>query len=124
MTADLTQEQMARYKRTAWLREKTRRRVADDRRQAAVPIAERAAAILKEQFGAQRVILFGSLAHGHWFGPKSDIDLAAEGIQVSDFWRAWCALDEIDSDFEINLIAIESASASLQEALAHEGVEL
>ncbi|GIK72299.1 MAG: hypothetical protein BroJett021_12870 [Chloroflexota bacterium] len=124
MTADLTQEQMARYKRTAWLREKTRRRVANDRRQAAVPIAERAAAILKEQFGAQRVILFGSLAHGHWFGPKSDIDLAAEGIQVSDFWRAWCALDEIDSDFEINLIAIESASASLQEALAHEGVEL
>ncbi len=79
---------------------------------------------MKEQFGAQRVILFGSLAHGHWFGPKSDIDLAAEGIQVSDFWRAWCALDEIDSDFEINLIAIESASASLQEALAHEGVEL
>jgi predicted nucleotidyltransferase len=124
MTADLTQEQMARYKRTAWLREKTRRRVADDRRQAAVPVAERAAAILKEQFGAQRVILFGSLAHGHWFGPKSDIDLAAEGIQASDFWRAWCALDEIDSDFEINLIAIESASASLQEALAHEGVEL
>lgn len=124
MTADLTQEQMARYKRTAWLREKTRRRVADDRKQAAVPIAERAAAILKEQFGAQRVILFGSLAHGHWFGPKSDIDLAAEGIQASDFWRAWCALDEIDSDFEINLIAIESASASLQEALAHEGVEL
>lgn len=124
MTADLTQEQMARYKRTAWLREKTRKRVADDRRQAAVPIAERAAAILKEQFGAQRVILFGSLAHGHWFGPKSDIDLAAEGIQASDFWRAWCALDEIDSDFEINLIAIESASASLQEALAHEGVEL
>lgn len=124
MTADLTQEQMARYKRTAWLREKTRKRVADDRRQAAVPIAERAAAILKEQFGAQRVILFGSLAHGHWFGPKSDIDLAAEGIQASDFWRAWCALDEIDSDFEINLIAIESASASLQEALAQEGVEL
>lgn len=124
MTADLTQEQMARYKRTAWLREKTRKRVADDRRQAAVPIAERAAAILKEQFGAQRVILFGSLAHGHWFGPKSDIDLAAEGIQASDFWRAWCALDEIDSDFEINLIAIESASASLQEALAYEGIEL
>lgn len=124
MTADLTQEQMARYKRTAWLREKTRRRVADDRKQAAVPIAERAAAILKEQFGAQRVILFGSLAHGHWFGPKSDIDLAAEGIQASDFWRAWCALDEIDSDFEINLIAIESASASLQEALAYEGIEL
>lgn len=124
MTADLTQEQMARYKRTAWLREKTRRRVADDRRQAAVPVAERAAAILKEQFGAQRVILFGSLAHGHWFGPKSDIDLAAEGIQASDFWRAWCALDEIDSDFEINLIAIESASASLQEALAYEGIEL
>lgn len=79
---------------------------------------------MKEQFGAQRVILFGSLAHGHWFGPKSDIDLAAEGIQASDFWRAWCALDEIDSDFEINLIAIESASASLQEALAQEGVEL
>lgn len=124
MTADLTQEQMARYKRTAWLREKTRRRVANDRRQAAVPIAERAAAILKEQFGAQRVILFGSLAHEHWFGPKSDIDLAAEGIQASDFWRAWCALDEIDSDFEINLIAIESASASLQEALAYEGIEL
>lgn len=115
---------MAGYKRTAWLREKTRRRAANDRRQVAVLIAEKAAAILKEQFGAQRVIMFGSLAHGHWFGPKSDIDLAAEGIPAPDFWRAWCTLDEINPDFEINLVAIESVSTSLRETLDHEGVEL
>lgn len=124
MAAEFTQEQMAGYKRTAWLREKTRRRAASDRRQVAVLMAEQAAAILKEQFGAQRVILFGSVAHGQWFGLKSDIDLAAEGIPASDFWRAWCTLDEIHPDFEINLVAIESASTSLRETLDHEGVEL
>jgi len=39
-----------------------------------------AAAVLKAEFGARRVILFGSIAHEAWFTSDSDVDLAVEGL--------------------------------------------
>lgn len=117
-------EKMIEYKRSAWLREKKREQAANDRRLAAERVAHHAAVLLKHQFGARRVILFGSLTQGDRFGLRSDIDLAAEGILPSDFWRAWCVLDAISAGFEINLVAIESASTSLHATLEQEGMEL
>lgn len=73
---------------------------------------------------AQRLFLFGSVAHGLGFHADSDIDLAAAGIAPADFWRAWAALDTIDSSFEINLIAVEEATASLKAVLETEGILL
>lgn len=40
--------------------------------------ARRASHILKEEFGATRVVAFDSLAHGAWYGSCSDVDLAVE----------------------------------------------
>lgn len=42
--------------------------------------AHEAGQAIKTEFGARRVVLFGSLAHGAWFGAPSDIDLAVEGL--------------------------------------------
>jgi predicted nucleotidyltransferase len=48
---------------------------------------ERIVDLLVRRFGAERIILFGSLARGH-FSDESDIDLAVEGISRRDYFEA------------------------------------
>jgi predicted nucleotidyltransferase len=112
------------YQRAALEREERRRRALAERLRRAETVARSAAQVLKEQFGATAVILFGSVAHGMGFHADSDIDLAAAGIAPADFWRAWAALDAIDLSFEINLIAVEEATALLKTILETEGLTL
>ena len=85
---------------------------------------ELAIPVLKEQFGAVRVVVFGSLAHGAWFHSESDIDLAVAGIAPELFWRAWCALDRVSEGFEINMMALEGAPESLRQEIEMRGVEV
>lgn len=117
-------ETMARYRRTAHTRDLTQRQDTDRRRQAAWLVARQAARLLKETFGATRVIAFGSLAHGAWFSLHSDVDLAVEGVPPMAYWRAWAALDRIDPAFKIDLVAIESAPEHLRAEIAEQGVIL
>lgn len=121
MEAVITPEAMARYRRAAHARELARQRAIESRRQKAWLVAQRAARLLQEAFGASRVIVFGSLAHGAWFGPTSDIDLAVEGVPADAFWRAWAALDRLDPTFEIDLVAIESAPERLRDEIISRG---
>ena len=83
-----------------------------------------AAEALKARFGVKRVVLFGSLAHAAWFVPDSDVDLAVEGLAVTDYWRAWRMVEEIIGDRPVDLIEIETASESLRRAIERYGVEL
>lgn len=120
----VTAEDMALYRATA-------RRQAKQERQAQLQRAERArgaayesARLLKEKFGARRVILFGSLARSDYFHLRSDIDLAVEGVSPQNFWRAWAALDTVAPEFEFDLIDIETAPAALRQQIEQEGVEI
>lgn len=124
MEAAIAPEVMARYRQSARAREIARQQETEGRRQAAWMVARRAARVLKEMFDATRVLAFGSLAHGAWFGPRSDIDLAVEGVPADAFWRAWVALERVDPAFEIDLVAIESAPASLRDEITSQGVAL
>jgi len=124
MGTTIAPEAMARYRRSAAAREMALQEETERRRQAAWSAAHRAAHLLREEFGATRVIAFGSLAHDAWFGSHSDIDLAAEGIPAEAFWRAWCALDRLDPAMDFDLIAVESASDSLRDEILHQGVAL
>jgi predicted nucleotidyltransferase len=63
-----------------------------------------AAKTLKQRFAVRRVILFGSLAHGGWFIPDSDVDLAVDGLAVTDFWAAWRVAEEIIGDRPVDFI--------------------
>lgn len=83
-----------------------------------------AATLLREQFGAHRVFLFGSLAHRAWFSADSDVDLAVEGLDSGDYWRAWRAVEEIIGDRPVDLIDMETARRSLLKAIEAYGVEL
>ena len=65
-----------------------------------------AARLLKSQFGATKVIVFGSLVKD-LFGEYSDIDIAVEGVQDSRFFEALTAVNEL-GDRWIDLKPIES----------------
>ncbi len=121
----ITDKDLALYRATAQRRAEEARREMAQRFEQAHNVARQAAALLKEKFGAGQVVLFGSVAGDLWFHHRSDIDLAAEGISPQDFWRAWAALDTLDPEFEIDLVALETVSDSLRHhRIAQEGVAL
>ena len=124
MTQTIDPKKKEIYLETARAREAKRWADGEKRREMAWEAARRAAKLLKTDFGASRVLIFGSLAHGSWFGPRSDIDLAVEGISPGNFWRSWCSLDVLGRDFEINLVAMEPLSGSISREIWKEGIEL
>jgi len=83
-----------------------------------------AASLLKTRFGARRVVLFGSLAHGAWFTPDSDVDVVVEGLGGDAYWQAWRLLEEMIGNRPVDLIELETAGESLQRAVQRYGVEL
>jgi len=121
---DITEKEMAVYRATARQQAEQERHALQQRTQRARDIAHSAAALLKEQFGAKRVLLFGSLARDEAAHHRSDIDLAVEGIPAQDFWGAWAALDELGPEFEIDLIDLETSPLRLQLKIEQEGILL
>lgn len=86
---------------------------------------QKAAEVLKNQFGARRVLLFGSLAQPFWFKEDSDVDLAVEGLKSGkDYWEAWQMVEEIIGDRLVDFIEIEAAGQSLRQAIQRYGAEL
>ncbi len=120
----VTAKDMVIYRATARRREKQERQSLIQRAQQARIVAQQAAKLLKEQFGARQVILFGSLAQGGFFHRRSDVDLAVAGLKSQDFWRAWSALDTLGSEFETDLVAMETVSPRLRLEIEQKGIEL
>jgi predicted nucleotidyltransferase len=87
-------------------------------------VARRAAKLLRRNFGASRVVVFGSLAHRAWFTPWSDIDLAAWGIPADRFYSAVAAVTGLSSDFKVDLVDPEDCRPSLRQTLDRERIEL
>lgn len=80
------------------------------RKEQALEAAASCARLLKERFGARRVILFGSIAgQGPWH-ERSDIDLAVEGLAPVDFFPAYSACrDLLPRGLEMDLVPLERA---------------
>ena len=83
-----------------------------------------AAVELKRRFSARRVVLFGSLAHSAWFMPDSDVDLAVEGLDSGSYWKAWGLAEDIIGTYPVDLIDIQTAGESLQQAIERYGIVL
>lgn len=75
--------------------------------------------ILVDEFGVQRVVLFGSLRRGT-LHERSDIDLAVKGLAADAYWRA---LDRATRAAErpVDLIPLEEASPSLRARIDADG---
>lgn len=93
-------------------------------RQRLLSLVRQVAEALKARFGVKRVVLFGSLAHGAWFAPDSDVDLVVEGLAAEDYWEAWRLAEEIIGDRTVDFIELETAGDSLRKAVERYGVEL
>ena len=108
----------------AWKRRWAREAEAD--REAAArarAIAMRLADVLRERYGARRVVLVGSLARGE-FRATSDIDLGVEGIPDATFFRVGAELERLADGFAVDLVPLESADRGFREAVDREGVKL
>lgn len=107
----------------SWRRRQAQRSLRDEDRAVRLrhllPAAKR---ILCEGHGARRVILFGSLARGD-VTERSDVDLAVEGLRSAEYFTAIADLQGL-FDSPVDLVEVETASSSLRQRLAFEGIEL
>lgn len=120
--SDLTLEEQRQY---------TPNRHANDRQtserwQEAWEFVPHLASRLREQFGADRVVVFGSLTHPKTYTAWSDIDLAAWGIPAHCFYQAVGCLNELHPAFRVDLVDPESPSCrdSVRQAINRTGIEI
>ena len=121
---NLSPDRLAQYRRTAISRQKTRMSKVKSRMKKGWKLARKAAKILREQYHAQRVVVFGSLLHEARFTQWSDVDIAAWGIPPEQTFRAIGAVMDLNSSLEINLVDVNSCSSSLLKAIEQEAVEV
>jgi predicted nucleotidyltransferase len=112
------------YRRTARRRLANAEHKRQQRLAQAWKVAHEAAHLLRERFSAQRVVAFGSLAHPERFHMRSDVDLAAWGLNEDDFLRAVAAVTGLDREISVDLIAVEEAPESLRALIEAEGASL
>jgi predicted nucleotidyltransferase len=117
----VSSEAMERYIRTAQWREQQRSMKLQQRRSMGLEIAKVAAQMLKTQFSASRVVVFGSIL-GERFHATSDIDLAVWGLPESDYFKAVGQLLSW-SDFKFDLVEVQYAPPEILAAIA-QGLEL
>ncbi|HHY96365.1 MAG TPA: nucleotidyltransferase domain-containing protein [Firmicutes bacterium] len=87
-------------------------------------IARKAGWLLKHKYGAQKVVVFGSLTDPSRFGSWSDIDLAAWGIPDSRFYAAVGTVTGLSNEFKVDLVDAETCRAPLRKAIDDEGAEI
>ena len=126
MAIQVAAEQMKEYKRTARARAQADEQRLSARRERAWQLAHQAAAKLKTEYHAQRVVAFGSLTQADRFNRWSDVDIAAWGLTSANWLRAGAAVASLsgDSGIEINLVDVECCSPELLAAIERDGVTI
>lgn len=87
----------------------------EKRRNHGLEIAQKAVYILKTEFMASRVVLFGSLLN-QTFHENSDIDLALWDLPEKTYFKVVSKLLGL-SKFEIDLVEVESARPEILAAI-------
>lgn len=95
-----------------------------ERYEAAWKIAKKAATVLKNNYGARRVMVFGSLTDRSAFTCWSDIDLAVWGVPDNRFYAAVGVVTGLTADFKIDLVDAMDCRESLSKAIEIEGIEI
>ena len=96
----------------------------EERRKNALDVAKQASSLLKRRFGAERVVLFGSLESKDSFTPWSDIDVAVWGIAPDDFYYAVAAVTGLSPDFKIDLVEPATCRAAMKDSTQKHGMEI
>ncbi len=112
--------------RTAW---KERSRIDEEKKlklfQEAKKTAKYAARILVDEFGAERVYLFGSLLDKDDFAIHSDIDIAVEGLKIELYFKALSRIWEgLPKGVSLDLVPVEDADSYIKSKILTAGVIL
>jgi predicted nucleotidyltransferase len=86
--------------------------------------ARKAAELLKTEFGAQEVMLFGSLARRVDFTRWSDIDLASRGIPSERYLTAMDTVLHMSPEFKIDLAELETCRPAMAKSIEVDGEPL
>ena len=121
---DLPPDKLAQYRRTAVRRQKARVARIKVRMDKGWKLAKKAAKVLREQYHAKRVAVFGSLLHESCFTEWSDVDIAAWGIPPEKTFRAIGTILDLDPSIEINLVDVNTCTPTLLRAIEQEAVDL
>lgn len=87
-------------------------------------LAQEAARRLREEFGARRVVLFGSAVRRSSFTPWSDVDLAAWGLPPERFYAAVASVTSLSTEIAVDVVDPDRCPVTLQTIIEREGVEL
>jgi predicted nucleotidyltransferase len=117
----ISADKMYDYILAARKREQTRQEGLRQLQSRGIEIAKRAARMLRQEFGARRVVLFGSMIQSKTHA-ESDIDLAVWNFPKSDYFQAIGKLQGL-SEFAIDLVEAENASDYIIQAIS-QGLEL
>lgn len=91
------------------------------RRRRAMVVARKAADLLRREFGARKVLLFGSLAKRGSFTLFSDIDLAVEGMPRLRYFEAIAKITSLAEFIDIDLVELENCPSALRENIERDG---
>ncbi len=120
---ELTAQEWQAYRPDANLERWSQAQI-EKHRQQAWQSARQAAQLLRQEFGASKVVVFGSLARSDGFELWSDIDLAAWGIPADCFYRAVARVTGLSPDFKVDLLDLETCKLALRHMAECEGIEL
>lgn len=120
MTA-IPPNKMQDYILTARRRSQSRLEKIGKRRSQGMEVARKAATLLKQTFGAKRVVLFGSVLSED-FHESSDLDLAVWGLPEALYFKAIAQLEGLDG-FAIDLVEAQHALPHIADAIK-QGIEL
>lgn len=123
ISPSLTDERMQAYIRTAQQQKQQLAEQMVKRYQRGWEVAHEAAEILKREFGACRVVVFGSLLDQQRIHLQSDVDLAVWGLNPKYYFQAVARLQEIDPTFAVDLVEIDNSYFYIKSAIA-QGSEL
>jgi len=124
LAAQVSPERLAVYRATEQRRQERERRESVRHQERAWRVARQAAALLKTQFRAVRVVVFGSLVREGAFNLWSDVDLAAWGLQPEETFRALGAIRDLGGEVEIDVVDMGACRPSVADAIERTGVEL
>lgn len=119
-----TDEQLAGYRAAAQRRQQQRQNRLRQRQQLGLALAQQASELLKRDFGANKVVLFGSMRSLDRLHERSDVDLAVWGINSRDYFRAVGELLSLNPDIAVDLVEAETAPARILQAIETTGVVL
>ena len=122
---EMTSEEWGKFKPTKKIATRGgQSRLLAARRAKALELAQKASFILRQRYGAKRVVVFGSLARTKPFSAWSDIDLAAWGIASDKFFSAVAAVTGLSPDFKIDLVEPDNCREAIRDSVEKHGIEI